>query len=70
MSLSAPKCVETQCSAIQTGQEYVLTASGGVSIASWHIADKTELLPAVAKIRQTAKPSGSGNQQVWWNPAR
>lgn len=69
MSLSAPKCVETQCSAIQTGQEYVLTASGGVSIASWHIADKTELLPAVAQVRQKAKPSGSGNQ-VWWNPAR
>jgi hypothetical protein len=69
MAMSAPKCVETQCSALQIGQDYVFTASGGVSIASWHVADKTEVRPAVAQVRQQAKPTSSGTQ-VWWNPDR
>jgi hypothetical protein len=67
MAMSAPKCVETQCSALQIGQDYVFTASGGVSIASWQIADKTELRPAVAQVREKAKPISS-DTKVWWNP--
>ena len=68
-SLSAPKCVETQCSALHTGQEYVFTASGGVSIASWQIADKTEPSSTAAQIRQQGKPAGS-TSHVWWHPAK
>lgn len=68
-SIPAPKTVETQCSAMHTGSEYVFTASGGVQIASWQIADKTELRPAVAQVRHKARaPSSTG--PAWWNPAQ
>jgi len=67
-SIPAPKSVETQCSAMQTGSEYVFTASGGVQIASWQIADKTELRPAVAQVRHQARPAS--NTGVWWNPPK
>jgi hypothetical protein len=68
-SIPAPKTVETQCSAMHTGSEYVFTASGGVQIASWQVADKTELRPAVAQIRLQARPTSSTGS-VWWNPAQ
>jgi hypothetical protein len=67
--LNAPKSVETQCSSIKRGQEYIVTASGGVSIESWQVADKMELRPAASLARQRAKPSASASQ-AWWNPAR
>ena len=69
VSLSAPKSVETQCSALNTRLEHVITASGGVQIASWQVADKTELSPTVAAVRQKAKPA-SNDRHVWWNPAQ
>jgi Protein of unknown function (DUF1598) len=67
--MNAPKAVETLCSSIKRGQEYVVTASGGVSIASWQVANKTELSPGVAQARQKARPAATSGQ-AWWNPAR
>jgi len=69
VSFHVPKWVETQTSALNTGIEYVVTASGGVQIGSWQVADKTELRPAVAQVRQKAR-SAAGTTQVWWNPAQ
>jgi hypothetical protein len=46
-----------------------IVMTGGVSIASWQVADKTELRPEVAQARAKAKPN-SGTSQAWWNPAR
>jgi hypothetical protein len=65
-SISAPKTVETQVSAMNTGLENVITASGGVQIASWQVADRTEPSPAVAQVRTKAKPS-SQNAHLFWN---
>jgi hypothetical protein len=66
---NAPKSVETQCSSLQNGQSYIITASGGVSIASWQIATNLELRPAVGQVREKAKPAANSGQ-AWWNPAR
>lgn len=57
----APKTVDTQCSATKRGREFIITASGGVEINSWAVADKTVENAAVAAIREQAAPqAGSG----------
>jgi phosphoserine phosphatase len=68
VSLHSPKSIETLCSQVKRGNT-VIVISGGVQIGSWAIADKVEMRPAVAQIRQKAKPTGSAGQ-AWWNPGR
>jgi hypothetical protein len=63
-SWQAPKSVPTQSSFIQVGSDYVITASGGVQIESWQVADKTEASPAVAEARQKG---GYEASKWWWN---
>lgn len=65
----APKKVPTQCSATKKGTNWVITASGGVNINSWEVADKIESRPALNMVRSEAKPgvaigAGAG---LWWN---
>lgn len=60
----APKSVPTQSSFIQVGNDYVITASGGVQIESWQVADKTEASTAVAEARQKGGYAGAS---WWWN---
>ena len=60
----APKSVSTQSSFIQVGNDFVITASGGVQIESWQVADKTEASPAVAEARQKGGYAGA---KWWWN---
>jgi len=67
MSMNAPKTVESFCSSVKRPGS-VIVMSGGVQIASWQVADRTELRPAVAQVREKAKP-GSATAQAWWNPA-
>jgi Protein of unknown function (DUF1598) len=73
-SAHTPKHVETQCSSIKRGQEYIVTASGGVSIASWQAVQTIEPRPAIGQVRSsaqarsTAKPSSAS--QAWWNASR
>jgi hypothetical protein len=65
----APKKVPTQCSATKKGSNWVITASGGVSINSWEVADKTESRPSISATREKAKPTtvvGDG-EGLWWN---
>jgi hypothetical protein len=64
-ALYAPKTVETQTSAIKRDREYIVTASGGVAITSWQVADRTVTDPAVETARAKAKPAGSAS--AWWN---
>jgi hypothetical protein len=63
-TLPAPKKVATQSSAIKRGSSWIITASGGVAIDSWHAADKAEVSPAAAAIREKAKAAGD---HLWWN---
>jgi hypothetical protein len=60
----APKTVATQCSFIKRDREFLITASGGVDIASWEVASKAVTEQAVSQVREKAAPkSGS----MWWN---
>jgi hypothetical protein len=67
-SANAPKFVETQCSSIKRGQEYIVTASGGVSIASWQAVQTFEPRPALAQTRLAGQPGATS--QTWWNVNR
>jgi hypothetical protein len=55
----APRFVDTQCSAQHKGKKFIITASGGVEIASWQVADKTVESPEVEAIRSKAAPKGA-----------
>jgi hypothetical protein len=67
-SYNAPKSVETQTSSIKRGQEYIVTASGGVQIASWQALENIQERPAVDQVRQRARPRDA--RTAWWNASR
>jgi hypothetical protein len=60
-----PKNVPSQTSVLPKGQRYIISASGGVAINSWTIADKTQPSDSIAPIR--AKASHSEDSKWWWN---
>ena len=59
----APKTVPTQVSATKHSGGTIVTASGGVEINSWEIANQTIESAAAAEVR--SKSAGSGS--LWWN---
>jgi hypothetical protein len=63
-ALHAPKSVPTQSSFIRIGNDFVITASGGVQIESWQVAEKTEASAAVGEARQKGGYVGT---KWWWN---
>jgi hypothetical protein len=60
----APKTVPTQVSVSRGGGDVIITASGGVEITSWQVAEKSVESAAVGTVRTkaAAKPGS-----VWWN---
>lgn len=63
--LNAPKQVESKASVLKKGKNWVISASGGVAINSWMLADKVQSSDAVAPVRAKAVPSDS---TAWcWN---
>ena len=61
---NAPTQVATQCSVVHRGDKYFITASGGVDINSWAIADKTQEVPAVGETRLKAAAKSAGS--LYW----
>lgn len=61
---NAPSTVSTQCSVTHKGREFIITASGGVEINSWAIADKTVVSDTVAASREKAASKGSAS--LYW----
>jgi hypothetical protein len=59
----APKTVPTQVSVTRGGGEAIITASGGVEITSWQVADKSVENKQVGEIRAKSAKTGS----LWWN---
>jgi Protein of unknown function (DUF1598) len=59
----APKTVPTQVSVTRGGGDVIVTASGGVEITSWQVADKSVENAAVGEVRAKAAKPGS----LWWN---
>jgi hypothetical protein len=64
---NAPKKVATQSSATKKGNNWVITASGGVSINSWEAADKAVVQPAISATRDKAKAVAGASEGLWWN---
>ncbi len=61
----APKQIRTQASVMKKGHNWVISASGGVLVNSWAIAEVVQQSDAPAAVR--AKASGGGNGKWWWN---
>jgi hypothetical protein len=64
-SWHAPKTIDTQCSFIQSGREYIITASGGVDINSWEVASRSKVEAKTAEVRTQAVPADKA--AWWWN---
>jgi hypothetical protein len=58
----APRTVPPQCSFLKTRGGWVVTASGGVQIASFQVANEFKVDNAVKQIRTQA----TGSQDGWW----
>jgi len=61
----APRQIASQASLIKKGRNWVISASGGVLLNTWEIADKTQQSDAPAAARQKAVAADQSNW--WWN---
>ena len=61
---AAPKQVATQASFVKKGRNYLISASGGVQIYPWEIADKKQIGADLTATRKLALPAAD---QWWWN---
>jgi hypothetical protein len=61
----SPQTISTQISHLQIGRNHVITASGGVQLESWEVADKHDVDPEVKAIHTKAAPTEVG--RWWWN---
>ncbi len=59
----APKSVATKATFLKKGRKWVITASGGVQIYPWQIADKVVEEESLAPLREQASVIAQGN---WW----
>jgi hypothetical protein len=64
-TFNAPKQVASTASVLKKGRHWVISASGGVAIQSWAIADQVKPSDAVAPIR--AKAVAGENAGWYWN---
>jgi hypothetical protein len=62
---NVPKQVASQASVVKKGNGWIISASGGVMINSWGIADKTQQSGTVAPVRAKAAPAE--HTAWWWN---
>jgi hypothetical protein len=61
----SPKQVESKASVLKKGRNWVISASGGVAINSWIIADQVRPSDAVAPVR--AKAAAAETTNWYWN---
>jgi len=62
---STPRQVESKASVLKKGRHWVISASGGVAISSWELADMAKTSETVAAERGKATPAAGSNW--WWN---
>ena len=62
---TVPKKVPTQCSFARLSQSWLVTASGGVTVDSWGVADKFEVDAKVGEVAQVALKRNA--DRWWWN---
>jgi len=61
----APKQVASQATVLKKGRNWVISASGGVQVNSWAVADKVQPGDAPGQARAKAAPAKTG--AFWWN---
>ena len=64
---TVPKKVPTQCSFARLTRSWLVTASGGVTVDSWAVADKSEVDGKVGEVAQVALKRST--DRWWWNAA-
>ncbi len=64
-SWNIPQQVPTQCSFVKLSKSWLVTASGGVDVDSFAVAEKTETVPSIGKIAVLANQRSADNW--WWN---
>jgi hypothetical protein len=62
---NAPKQTESKASVMQKGRNWIISASGGVKINSWAIADKAKPSHTLGALR--AKTATADTSHWWWN---
>jgi hypothetical protein len=62
---NTPRQVPSQSSLMKKGNNWIITASGGVAIESWVIAGQTQVSDSVAPVR--AKAASTDDTKWWWN---
>jgi hypothetical protein len=67
-SLDAPRQVPTLVKAIKKGRNWIISASGGVEIASWQVADNVQESAALADTMARGRPDQT-QQRWWWDAA-
>ncbi len=61
----APKHLDSKASVLKKGRNWVISASGGVQINSWAVADRIRQSNGTASVRTEAAPGQNANW--WWN---
>lgn len=61
----APKAVDSKASLLKKGRNWVISASGGVKVNSWSIADLVEQSDEPADARERSAPRD--RTRWWWN---
>ncbi len=59
----APRSVATKASLLKKGGRWIISASGGVQVFPWQVADLTETSAEVAGVRQEANRTAA---KSWW----
>jgi hypothetical protein len=57
-----PKQTASAASAVRQGRDWLISASGGVEMAPWHIASETETVEAVGDVR---KQLAGASEEFW-----
>jgi hypothetical protein len=61
----SPKSIDTECSFIRAGGEWIITASGGVEMNTWQVASRSEVEEQTVEIRKAA--IAADKTAWWWN---
>jgi hypothetical protein len=61
---NAPKSVAPQISYLKGKDAFIVTASGGVAVESWQVADKKEIVAEVGQVRE--KAARNERKSLWW----
>lgn len=60
---NAPKLIAPEVSFLKAQNSFIVTASGGVAVESWLVADRKEVVQQVSQVREKAAP---GQRELFW----